>query len=206
MSKYNILGKSGRGNIRGSVYTITYQVEDYAGNYKCDLICLGTLEGRKGKYAYLEGNEYPFIITKQDKEDFIEELKAFQIGASYRKTHPVKKSSLDLLKEQLKEHEKEVEKLKDKIEQEEYTIFRQKVREYLADIDRNSLYEFESKLKSIFFDDCRYILLPDNFSINQNILVYDTELKKVVKVYEMHMHKILTRDPLESEIKRFMRK
>ena len=38
MSKYTIVGKSGRGNIRGSVYEIAYQVEDYAGTYKADFI------------------------------------------------------------------------------------------------------------------------------------------------------------------------
>lgn len=203
MSKYTIVGKSGRGNIGGSVYEIAYQVEDYSGTYKADFICLGALEGRKGRYAFLEGNEYPFIITKQDREEFLEELKAFQLGASYRKTHPIKKSSLEVLREKKKEYLSEIDKINDKIEQEENRLKQQKAKEYLSDIDRNSLYDFESKLKTIFFDDCRYILLPDNFSINQNILIYDTELKKVVKVYEMHSHKILTRDPIISEIIRW---
>ena len=203
MSKYTIVGKSGRGNIRGSVYEIAYQVEDYAGTYKADFICLGTLQGRQGKYAFLESNTYPFIITKQDREEFIEELKAFQLGASYRKTHPIKRSSIEVLKDKKKEYLAEIEKLNDKIEEEENKLKQQRVREYMNDIDRESLYDFESKLKQIFFDECRYILLPDNFSINQNILIYDTELKKVVKVYEMHNHKILSRDPSATEITRW---
>ena len=107
------------------------------------------------------------------------------------------------MKEKKKEYLSEIDKINDKIEQEENRLKQQKAKEYLSDIDRNSLYDFESKLKTIFFDDCRYILLPDNFSINQNILIYDTELKKVVKVYEMHSHKILTRDPIISEIIRW---
>lgn len=206
MSKYIIVSKSGRGNMRGSVYTITYQVENYSGNYKCDMYCMGTLEGRKGKYVYLEGNEYPFIITKDDKDDFIEQIKLFQEGSSYRKAHPIKKSDLDILIDQKKEYEEKLDDIEDKIEKEKYKLFKQEIKDYQTNIDKDSLFEFESKFKELFYDGCRYILLPDNFSINQNMWVYDTKLKKIVKVYEMHNHKILSREPLESEIKRFLRK
>lgn len=206
MSRYVIVSKSGRGNERGSVYTISYQVDGLSTIYKADFICLGTLEGRKGKYAFLEGNEYPFIRSNEERQDFIDQIKLFQEGSSYRKAHPITKSNLDTLKDKRKEYERMLNDIDDQIESEENRILKEKVNEYMKDIDYEALKKFEVAFKDLFFDGCRFILLPDSYSVNENIFVYDTQYKKVVKIYEMHNHKILSRDPLDREIKRFLRK
>ena len=97
---YNIISKYPKGNDRRKTYNIKYQVDNQPEIYEVTMIYV-ELRDEKPKYVFLlvkdpeyktfrlAGNNPKYVETSHQKDIFIEEVRKFQKGGSYRKTHPI---------------------------------------------------------------------------------------------------------------------
>lgn len=194
---YNIIKKHGKGNIKGSIYTIEYQVDNLPQRYMSDMYCLGS-ENRIGKFAWLESQNYPFIVTHQDKDNFIKELALYQKGSSYRKNNPIKYSDIEVLQdkrnklyEQLNEIDKDIATKIRQDQQEKLTKYRssvskksKKLLNEVCDILNNDIYEIIPVCD--VYVDCRFY---------DGMYLVDKKTEKIIGmfIYDKikHMYKIV---------------
>lgn len=96
MSKYIIISKSPKGNHSHIDSTVKYIVKGSNKVHNCKMTYI-TIEGNS-EYVFLDKSKtgvsnthcgYFGIINKDDALEFIEEVKKYQKGGSYRKTHPI---------------------------------------------------------------------------------------------------------------------
>lgn len=108
---YNIISKYPKGNKRNCEYTITYQLNNKPDYYTVKMIYLNL--PNESKYVFLDLDRQPHIgiETKTDTDNFINEIKEYQKGSSYRKTHPILKSARDKLLEEELELKSQINKL-----------------------------------------------------------------------------------------------
>lgn len=148
MSKYIIVDKIGKGNKVGKEYVFRYQVGEDATIYKCSMYCLDSCN-RIGKFVFIEGRDYYNIDTKQDKDDFINEIKLFQRGSSYRKTHPINEDKLMKLQKLKLEYQHQIDSIDTQISDIETSMLEDKIKKYRDNIDEKSLSEFENELRKL---------------------------------------------------------
>lgn len=136
MGKYNIINKSPEGNKLYKDYIVKYQVNEQPEIYEAKMVCIN-YEGDI-RYAFLDdGQPLSFIdddnekIERANKQEFVDEIKKYQKGSSYRKTHPIAYSEKDSLKNQIKELQAKLAKI-------ELEEFKNKKNEYYEFIEKYS--------------------------------------------------------------------
>lgn len=185
MHSYNIISKSGKGNVYGSVYTITYQVDNETTRYDADVYCLGS-ENRIGKFCFLESYEYPLIDSKEDRENFINEISEFQKGSSYRKKHPIAMSKLDELYKQKLEYMDKVNEIEKQIETENKTKLSIDYENYLKQIDQKSLDSYTKQVHELFTHNERYAIRKNSLlGLYNSWIIYDKQLDKPVRIIDI---------------------
>lgn len=177
MHTYNIITKLGKGNHYGAVYTFIYQVDGKSERHRCELYCRGS-QGRTGSFCYLSPNKYPFIESEEDKDNFINEIKQYQKGSSYRKTHPIAMTDSEELEKVKKEYEDKIAEIELEIAKLKKKEVEQKYIDLKNSLDVKSLTKFVDKLRKILNDE-RYSLRY-NRPIGQYV-IYDKQLDKPIK-------------------------
>lgn len=204
MSKYIIVSKSGKGNKPGKEYVINYQVNTDAVIYKCTLYCFGK-EGRIGKYAFIEGWTYPQIETTEDKNDFIEELKAFQKGSSYRKTHPLNEDELMKLQKMKNEYLAKVSDIDNQIADIKTKNLQNNINNYRKNIDTKSLNCFQDKLFKLLINS-NYTLAKCDVIIpgRSDLVIIDKKSNLPVKIIDIYSDTIDFEDLSDYEISKLL--
>lgn len=207
MSKYNIIEKQGRGNIQGKEYTICYQVNNKSNIYKVTLYCFGTDEGKIGKFCFYDQGQKYGITTNKDKTEFLEELKLYQRGSAYRKTHPIAKSELMKYQDLYESKAQELNNIEQHINKLKAEELENKMITYREEIDKPSLISFEDSLKNLFKIQKRYILIPYIYYVKNAFIIYDTELKKAVKIciFTNNSNDFTIRELNDEELRYFIR-
>ena len=153
-------------------------------------------------YAFLSTNKYLHIDTEEDRNEFCEEIKLFQKGGSYRKTHPIVKSQSMILKDKKRKLEEEISDVDRKIREAEDIERQQKFKSYTEDIDYESLQEFVKKIATVLDNSNRYYIVPvmhiwDGYKLE----VWDRQLDKPVYIGELNKNGTVFRDLKDYEIK-----
>lgn len=201
MTTYNIISKTPKGNIRGKMYTVFYQKDNKPQKYSVQLYCFGIIDG-KAKYCFKADDS---SIPQKDRELFLKELAAYQRGSSYRRSHPISKSNIDLLKEKRIDLETQINNINRDIKELETNEFHEKLVTYQKSIDQKSLEKFSLDLHKFF---CKSISLSryaivNNFSSNK-IYIFDKTIRMPVKVLTFYEDCIDMRDLLDSELKNYL--
>lgn len=136
--EYNIIAKSGKGNIKGKEYTFRYQVDNDAEVYETTLYCRGAID-RMGIFSWIEGKPTPLIETAEDKVRFVENITDYQKGRSYRLTHPIIKSDREKLSERVDDLYKELESARYRLRQFDDKLYKEKQTKYLESLPKNIL-------------------------------------------------------------------
>ena len=159
MGKYTIIDKYPKGNRDYKTATISYQVSGYGSDiFKAEMIYINNEDITT--YAFLSNNKYIHINTDEDKNDFCNEIKLFQKGGSYRKTHPIIKSQSMILRDKKHKLEAELSNLDKKIREAEDIERKQKFKSYKDDIDYESLNTYVDLLTTAFKPNDRYYIKP----------------------------------------------
>lgn len=201
MSKYNIIEKYPKGNNEYKTATISYQVAGYGSDiFKAEMVYINSEDITT--YAFISTNKYLHIDTDEDRNEFCEEIKLFQKGGSYRKTHPIVKSQSMILKNKKRKLEEEISDVDRKIREAEEIERQQKFKSYTEDIDYNSLQEFVKKIAIALDNSNRYYIVPvmhiwDGYKLE----VWDRQLDKPVYIGELNKNGTVFRDLKDYEIK-----
>ena len=201
MSKYNIIEKYPKGNNEYKTATISYQVAGYGSDiFKAEMVYINSEDITT--YAFISTNKYLHIDTDEDRNEFCEEIKLFQKGGSYRKTHPIVKSQSMILKDKKRKLEEEISDVDRKIREAEEIERQQKFKSYTEDIDYNSLQEFVKKIAIALDNSNRYYIVPvmqiwDGYKLE----VWDRQLEKPVYIGELNKNGTVFRDLKDYEIK-----
>lgn len=121
MERFNIISKQPQGNKLNKEYIIKYQVDNKPDIYEVKMIYLRVPINEdnneyENRYVYLDdgtrryGIDNPIGKKYNSKlsQEFLDELKKYQRGSSYRKTHPIAYTRKDQLLNEIKELQKEV--------------------------------------------------------------------------------------------------
>lgn len=122
MGKFNIISKSPQGNKINKDYIIKYQVDNKPDIYELKMIYLELPDdngNRECRYLFLDDGTRHYGVDNPTGEryneklsqEFIDELKKFQRGSSYRKTHPIAYTEKDQYLNQIKELQKRVSQI-----------------------------------------------------------------------------------------------
>ena len=201
MGKYNIIDKYPKGNNEYKTATISYQVEGYGSEiFKAEMVYVNSEDITT--YAFLSTNTYLHIDTDKDRNEFCEEIKLFQKGGSYRKTHPIVKSQSMILRDKKRKLEEEISDVDRKIREAEGQERQQKFKLYTKDIDYDSLHEFVEKIVTAIDNSSRYYIVPvmhiwDGYKLE----VWDRQLDKPVYIGELNKNGTVFRDLKDYEIK-----
>ena len=201
MGKYNIVDKYPKGNNEYKMATISYQVDGYGSDiFNAEMIYINNKNITT--YAFLSTKTYPHIDTDEDKDEFWNEIKLFQKGGSYRKTHPIIKSKSMSLKDKKHKLEDELCKLDAEIRDAEEQERQQKFKSYTSDIDYDSLYKFTENVTTVLNDNSRYYIVPilhiwDGYKLE----IWDRQLNKPVYMGVLKESNITFRDLKDYEIK-----
>lgn len=201
MGKYTIVTKSPKGNDACKVSTISYQVEGYGSDiFSAEMIYIHNKD--ISTYAFLSTKTYPHIDTDEDKDEFWNEIKLYQKGGSYRKTHPIIESQSMVLKHERRKLEDELADINNKIRDAEEQERQQKFKIYNKDIDYDSLNEFTKNIESVLNTDSRYYLIPvmhiwDGYKLE----VWDKKLNKPVYIGVLKENGVTFRNLYDYEIK-----
>ena len=175
MGKYNIINKSPEGNKLYKDYIVKYQVNNDPKIYEVDMVCIKYEE--EIRYAFLEqpnsklkGENPMFIDTKEDREEFVQEIKKYQMGSSYRKTHPIAYSEKDKLKNEMKELQKRISEIELKERNDRIKDYKNKIKLKEKDEEYNKL---KSKLEEITLTN--YKLTQIDFGTITRICLVDKE-------------------------------
>lgn len=214
-SKYTILSKSTTNNIPGKSCNITYIINSRPyDRFNVELYCLGRIEDKKriGKYAFIEGKTKGFgIDTVEDRSEFLEELKKFQCGSSYKKSHPIKLTKLEELKQKEQQLKDELSKVRYEIDKENANIFNEKALKY------DSLLKKYKEELNVFINELKTLFTSVDISINPNpryclkylslygdICIWDKiEDKPMKRLICYHLNDIRVVDLYESDISRY---
>lgn len=202
MSKYIIVNKDKKRNIPGQRYTITYQISDGSTNmYKVDLYCIEV--EHQIKYCFIEGYNGFGIETNDDRSDFLEQLKEFQKGGSYRKKHPINYKKSALIEQEIERQEENIRVLKQELDRVKDQELDDKFTHYLDDVDNDGLNIYLNNLRAAIESNPRYRLEGIEFHIweGHRIFIYDVELNKRVKVITIRDGKLDIRDLTKYDIK-----
>lgn len=201
MSKYNIIEKYPKGNNEYKTATISYQVAGYGSDiFKAEMVYINSEDITT--YAFLSTNKYLHIDTEEDRNEFCEEIKLFQKGGSYRKTHPIVKSQSMILRDKKRKLEEEISDVDRKIREAEEIERQQKFKSYKDDIDYKSLQEFAKSIVKALDHSNRYYLVPvmhiwDGYKLE----VWDKQLNKPVYIGVLKEDGVTFRDLKDYEIK-----
>ena len=210
---FNIIKKSGKGNKSGSVYDITYQVNDHSQMYTVEMYCLGLDDNGKGRYCFLDGKQYPFIESKEDRDAFVEQIKEFQKGRCYRLTHPIALPTLKELRIQKQELHKQLEDILKKetftsnIDNQIKIVTDAQKQEYIKE-QRSKINNIKSDIES-FIDtfakelvgDGKFKLVPrSTYCGDQYFLLYNIEHNVYCKALTFNRNNLEIRDISDGEL------
>lgn len=171
MNKFNIISKYPSGMVFNKTYDIEYQINNKPEIHKLKMICISI--DRTKKMVFLGENE----LEPKEKDKFLDELKEFQKGASYRRNHPIALSHKQKIQKKIDELQKELDDIKKKENDKIVEQFEEK-----CNISNNELLEeFVNSLAQILTNP-RYRLDEHNFNGITRKVVYDKLLKVPVKV------------------------
>lgn len=183
MSKYTIIDKYPKGNNHNKSSIISYQVDGCGSDiFKAKMIYVDN-KVTGVSYAFFSEEDYQHINTSEDRMEFCNEIKEFQKGGSYRKTHPIKKSEAFLLKEKRNELDAEIRNIDKEIREAEEKERKQKFSTYKLDIDYESLNIYIEGIKSALNNSDRYYIEPVlHIWDGYKLMIKDKELNKPVYV------------------------
>lgn len=203
MSKYNIIEKYPKGNDRNVTYSIKYQVDNKPDIYEVDMLYLGLQDTPKYVFltigldddARLQGSNVQYINNNQDREEFISEISKYQLGGSYRKTHPIAKSRTMELKQEISEYQDKITELERELRKATELEKEEKYNNYFEDIDLDGLDTFIEQIKTAFNSD-KYYLMGIEYHIweGHRIFICDKKTGKKVKVIMIKDNNLEFRD------------
>jgi len=200
MGKYVIVDKYPKGNNEYKTATISYQVDGYGYEvFKAEMIYIDSEDITT--YAFLSTNKYWHIDTQEDRDEFCNEIKLFQKGGSYRKTHPIIKSKSMELKEKKSKLNDELCKLDKEIREAEEDERQQKFKVYAEDINYNSLVPFVSNLSKALTDKRYYVVPVMHIWDGYKLEIWDRQLNKPVQIGVLKEDGVTFRDLEDYEIK-----
>ena len=163
MSRFIIVDKNKKGNKGGERYTITYQISGNGNTkYTVDMYCIAE---KPVRYCYISGQYGVGLDTEKDRAEFLDEFYEFQKGGSYRKTHPIEYSKLELLNEKLGEAKLSVSSIEKEIREEEEKERELKFKTYYADVDEKGLNEYVRGITKALASNNRYEVSGIEFNI-----------------------------------------
>lgn len=190
--KYNIIKKHGKGNIASSIYTIEYQVDGLPQRYITDVYCLGS-KNRIGRFAWLEGMQTPFIVTKSDKDNFMNELALYQKGSSYRKNNPIKYSDVEILNDKRDKLYQELnaldKQIKDKIQEETDIKLKLYREESSKEYNKNAINELDNLLNNFTYDIYPVCDINIDYHFYDGIYLKSKKTNKVIALFIYDKHK-----------------
>lgn len=200
MSKYIIVDKDKKGNKGGERYTITYQLQE-TGNirHKVDMFCICD---DPVKYCYI-ADQYGYgLNTTEDRAEFLDEFYEFQKGGSYRKTHPITYSNIELIQQEIKEHDDKIYELKRKLDEEKVKAKHLKFEHYYEDVDTETLNIYVESIKNAIMSNDRFYVSGIEFNIweGHRVFIYDRDLQKPVKIITIRDGNVDTRDLTEDDM------
>ena len=189
MSKYNIIEKYPKGNDRNVTYNIKYQVDNKPDIYEVDMLYLGLQDTPKYVFltigrddnARLQGKNVQYIDNNADREEFISEISKYQLGGSYRKTHPIIKSKTDELKDEISKYQDKISMLERELREVTELEKEKKFANYFKDIDLVGLDTCIEQIKAAFSSD-KYYLMGIEYHIWEGYRVFICDRKTCKKV------------------------
>lgn len=170
MGRFIIVDKDKTGNKGGERYTITYQINGNGSTrYTVDMYCIYE---KPARYCYIGGQYGTGLETEKDRAEFLNEFYEFQKGGSYRKTHPIEYSKLEVLNEKLGKAKLEVSTIEKEIREEEENERELKFKTYYDDVDNRSLDTYVKGITKALSSNHRYEVSGIEFNIwerSQNI-------------------------------------
>lgn len=193
--EFNIIKRSPVWLQYNKEYTFEYQILGEPKRYKINMIYLSFYENniKKSKFVFISGKSLyeniHFNESNKDclknRDDFINEISKWQKGGSYRKTHPIAHSRLDLLREEKKGLESRLKTLEFEINNEKIANKKERIKNYQSDLDIKSLNKFESDLTNII-DSNRYCISERYYNGDLLLLIYDLEKNKYRKIIKFY--------------------
>ena len=194
MSKFIIVDKDKKGNKGGERYTITYQIKSKGSErFSVDMYCVYENPVR---YCFIADRYGYGLDTSEDRAEFLDEFYEFQKGGSYRKTHPILYSNMEVIKQEIKEYDDKIYELKRKLEEEKEKAKQIKFEHYYEDVDIEAVNIYVENIKKAFEEDSRFYVSGIEFHIweGHRIFIYDRELQKPVKIITVKDGKVNFRD------------
>ena len=171
VGKFTIISKKPKGQKRNVIYTITYQETGKPEVKEIHLIWLDFREN-DCKWAFADGRESN-CLSKEDKEELLEEMPKFQKGGSYRKSHSITYTKKELIRQEIKDKEYEIYNLQQQIREIEESEYVDLESKYSKLIDNKRLDKFEKGLRELV-KETGYMVKEKCWAYNDGVIVYDT--------------------------------
>lgn len=173
-------------------YTYTYQLNGESKKYKIQMLYISSMEQ---KWFFDASQRYDPMFEKGDnKTKFIEEIKKWQKGGSYRKLNPTVENIVDKLKSKRKELESNIEEINKEIKQLEEAETEKAVSEYMSDYtdkDRKNLEKIKSNIeKYINGENSRYAIKVSYYNNSPRFVLYDKDKQKYRFIIWLYDNKI----------------
>ena len=161
VGSFTIVSKYPKGQKGNTIYLFKYQRDNKPRIYEAKMVWLDFRPDRP-TWAFMDGKEAQ-MLTNKEREAFINEIPKFQKGGSYRKTHPIIHSKSEDIRNEIKQKEKEISQLKEKLDQEEDKNKEELSERYKKYLDKNKLHLFIKGLEKLK-NNTDYIMSKDCFN------------------------------------------
>lgn len=188
-------------------YTYTYQMNGESTKHKVQLLYIKSMEQ---KWFFIAGDKPDPIFDKDNnKEKFIEEIKKWQKGGSYRKLNPTVKSTVDNLKSKRKELEHSIRDIDEEIKKVEKEEREKIAKEYMSDFSDKevaSLNKLRNNVeKYLNGENSRYMIQIRYYNDTPKLFLFDKEKQKYRYVVWLYSDRISFSELDDEMIKMFIK-